>query len=75
MPAAPLPGCGTQECPAACLACPGAGHAHNPGAGAVLELHVNRKSPLLKRRAVPAGAPAAAAQPGPGTAAQSSRLI
>lgn len=65
MPAAPLAGCAVWECPAACLACPGAGHVHNPGPGAVLELHVNRKSPLLKRRAVPAGTPAAAAQPAP----------
>lgn len=57
MPAAPFPGCGIWECPAACLARPGAGHVRNPGAGAALELHVNRKSPLLKPRAVPAARP------------------
>lgn len=60
-----LPGCGIRDCSAACLACPSAGHVHNPRAGAVLELHVNRKSPLLRPGAVPAGTPAAAAQPGP----------
>lgn len=63
--AAPRPGCGIQDYPAARLTCPGAGHIHNPRAGAMLELHVNRKSPLLRLRAVPAGTPAAAAQPGP----------
>lgn len=73
--AAPLPGCEIQDCPAAHLACPGAGHIHNPRAEAVLELHMNRKSPLLRLRAVPAGTPAVAAQPGPKPCAQSSRLI
>lgn len=65
VPAALLAGCGIWDCPAARLACPGAGHVHNPRAGAMLELHVNRKSPLLRLRAVPAGTPAVAAQPGP----------
>jgi len=64
-PAAPLPSCGIRDCPATHLACPSAGHVHNPRAGAGLELHVNRKSPLLRPRAVPAGTPAASAQPGP----------
>lgn len=75
MLAAPLPGCGIWDCPAACLACPGAGHVRNPRAGAVLELHVNRKSPLLKPRAVPAGSLLRRLSLVPGTAAQSSRLI